>query len=362
MSGGADSTALLLALRSLANELDLEILAAHLHHGLRGKDADRDLDHVRALCQRLGVPLIAARWDTRERMRRRGLSGEAGLRVLRREFLLAAKRSANAAAIATAHTADDQLETLLMRLMRGAGLPGLSGMRPRSGVWIKPMLEATRADVEADLSLAGGAWREDASNSDPRYLRNRVRHLVLPALMRAFGAGASRASLARTVSASADEIREAERALAGAARRLIARAGGTDERGVWIPRPALARLPRALALAVLRRLWRASGARGVGLTRRHLQALEALVCAGGARARVGLPAGRYAVCRGERISIERGQAAEPRAAAPRATSVTPAVRGRIARGGVKLAMPRWRESGGRKGRPHGSTRLTEEDR
>ena len=106
-------------------DLGLRLHAAHLHHGLRGAEADADLEFVRALCERLGVPLTAARWDTRARLRRRGLSGQAGLRTLRREFLLAAARRAGAHAIVTAHTADDQLETLLMRLARGAGLSGL---------------------------------------------------------------------------------------------------------------------------------------------------------------------------------------------------------------------------------------------
>ena len=90
VSGGADSTATLVGLRHLARELGLELHAAHLHHGLRGADADADLDLVRTLCRRLEVPLTWARWDTRARMRRRGLSGQAGLRTLRREFLLRA--------------------------------------------------------------------------------------------------------------------------------------------------------------------------------------------------------------------------------------------------------------------------------
>lgn len=163
VSGGADSTALLLGLHRVAHEFGLSLHAAHLHHGLRGEAADSDLAFVQALCARLGVPLAAARWNTRLRMRRRGLSGQAGLRALRREFLRAAARRARAAAIATAHTADDQLETVLMRLWRGAGLRGLGGMAPRRGTWLKPMLEATRADVEADLEAAGERWREDAS-------------------------------------------------------------------------------------------------------------------------------------------------------------------------------------------------------
>ena len=129
VSGGADSTALLVALASLARESGLVIRAGHLHHGLRGAEADSDLVHVRELCERLQIPLAAARWDCTARMRRRGLRGEAGLRVLRREFLLAAARRTGASAIATAHTADDQLETLLMRLARGTGFTGMAGMR-----------------------------------------------------------------------------------------------------------------------------------------------------------------------------------------------------------------------------------------
>src|SRR5262245_33035136 len=164
VSGGADSTALLVALSSLARESGLEIHAAHLHHGLRGADADEDLAHVRELCERLRVPLVAARWDCAARMRRRGTGGEAGLRELRREFLLTAARRAGAKAIATAHTADDQLETLLMRMARGTGLGGIAGMRARHGVWLKPMLQATRADVERDLRQHGLMWRDDASN------------------------------------------------------------------------------------------------------------------------------------------------------------------------------------------------------
>jgi tRNA(Ile)-lysidine synthase len=114
VSGGADSTALLVALSSVAREFGLLLTAAHLHHGLRGPDADADLAHVRDLCKRLGVPLRAARWDARARMRREGLSGEAGLRTLRRRFLRTEATRAGATVILTAHTADDQLETVLM--------------------------------------------------------------------------------------------------------------------------------------------------------------------------------------------------------------------------------------------------------
>jgi tRNA(Ile)-lysidine synthase len=309
VSGGADSTALLLALAALRDEFDFALAAAHLHHGLRGADADADLEHVRALCGRLRVPLMAARWDTRVRMARRGLSGQAGLRTLRREFLMSARRSADAAVIATAHTADDQLETVLMRLLRGAGLRGMGGIRARSGTWIRPLLEATRADIESDLRAARQPWREDASNADPHYLRNRIRHAVIPALLEARHPGAAheararRASLARGVAAGARELRDAERAIAARARRLMARRGGAEQTRVWIERAALAAAPRAVRSSALRRLWSGARARTPGLTRRHLAALLGLVARGGTRERVELPDRRVASCRAGRIEI-----------------------------------------------------------
>ena len=311
VSGGADSTALLVALASLAPEFGLELSAAHLHHGLRGVAADRDLAHVRTLCRRLSVPLIAARWDTRARMARRGLSGQAGLRTLRREFLRGARERSGAAAIATAHTADDQLETVLMRLLRGAGLAGLGGMRARAGVWLKPMLEVTRADIEADLRAAREPWREDASNRSPDYLRNRIRHHALPALLEARDPRpgrdprAARATLARGVAASARELREAGRALGARARRLIVRHGGSDGGRAWLERAPLTRAPRAVRRAALRRLWREADGPQVGLTRRHLDALMGLLERGRPGERVALPEESSATCRGGRIEIAR---------------------------------------------------------
>jgi len=293
-SGGADSTALLLGLRRIAHEFGIEIVAAHLHHGLRGADADRDLDFVRATCGDIGVPLIAARWDTKRRMRARGLAGQAGLRTLRREFLVAAARRAGAALIATAHTADDQLETLLMRLARGTGLPGLGGMSARRGRWIKPLLEAPRADIEADLERAGQRWREDRSNADRIYFRNRVRLDVIPALLQAMGAGpedtGARAILALRAARVSHEARAARRALDERSRlagsgvsRIVSGAIALDSR-------RLASFPPAVRSAFWRLLWRRIGPAGVGLTHRHLDSLDALVKPG-RKSRIVLPGG-----------------------------------------------------------------------
>jgi len=300
VSGGADSTALLLGLTRIAREFDLSIHAAHLHHGLRGRDADRDLEFVRALCLRLGVPLIAARWDCRARMARRGLSGQAGLRTLRREFLAAAARRAGAKAIATAHTADDQLETLLLRLARGAGLRGLGGMRPKSGGWIKPLLAAPRADVEADLGAAGERWREDASNRDSRYARTLVRHNVIPALARAVAPHGRdlaevRAGLARRAVSAAQDLAQAERLISRTAARVLARHARFRRGEIALDSRALDSYPAVIQRSVLRLLFQRPGRAGQRLTQRHLNALQSLIATARGGSRVDLPDGWRAV-------------------------------------------------------------------
>ncbi len=311
VSGGADSTALLAGLHRIATEFGISLTAAHLHHGLRGADADADLAAVRALCADLGVPLIAARRDTRRLMRTRALSGQAGLRTLRREFLAGAAQRARATTIATAHTADDQLETLLMRLGRGTGLSGLGGMAPRRGRWIKPLLQATRCDIELDLTRAGIPWREDLTNAGHQYLRSRIRHDAIPALIaacagarieptkpRAHGvaripadAPLMRAGIARAITATVEEVRSASRMIERQAVRVlrdICRIEGGEFR---LDSNRVASYPLALRRALVRLLWKSLAPSAVGLTRRHFDLLDRLLAAGSGRARIELPAG-----------------------------------------------------------------------
>ena len=299
VSGGADSTALLVAMASLAREFRLTVRAAHLHHGLRGADADADLAHVQALCTRFETPLVAARWDCAARMRRRGLRGEAGLRTLRREFLLTAARHVGAEAIATAHTADDQLETLLMRIARGTGLSGLAGMRARQGAWIKPLLHATRADIERDLAQHGLNWREDESNATPDFTRNRIRHGAVPALLDALRApsapaAARRERLARRVAALAEELADAGRVLVRLASARQRRAVVATADGPALEVAALAALPPSLRRLALASGWRRlgpAGPRAPGLTARHMALLNACIAGSRPRAEVPLPDG-----------------------------------------------------------------------
>lgn len=348
VSGGADSVALLYALHSLAHEHGLQLHAAHLHHGLRGREADADRAHVAALCERLAVPFSTARIAGETRMRARGLSGEAGLRTLRREWLARVAKRVNARAIASAHTADDQLETLLLRLARGTGLTGAAGMRAWRGRWWKPLLEATRADLEADLTQAGIAWRDDASNATRDHTRNRIRHDVVPALLDALGtakqanAPARRAGLARRAQALARELGSAARLAERAAERAHRRLAAPGQPGT-LDRAGLTRLPALLTRLVLRRAWgmvRPRAARASGLTERHLNAmLQALQRPAAKPFAVALPLGWQAVAQRETLALVPASQAALRTRSRRAHVTAPDARLRHRRSGPSSSTP-----------------------
>ncbi len=175
VSGGPDSTALLLALTDLH---DVPITAAHVNHHLRGEESDADEAYVRQLCQRLDVPLRVADGSLDpEMVRRHGI--EAAAREIRHAQLQEIRADVHASHIATAHQKNDQAETVLMRLMTGGGLAGLRGIHPvREDGVIRPLLEVSRTAIEAFLSERGVTARVDRSNADPRFLRNRVRALL----------------------------------------------------------------------------------------------------------------------------------------------------------------------------------------
>ena len=183
LSGGADSVALLLELIRLQKDgLVARVEAAHLHHGIRGTDADADAAFVSALCERLNVPLAAERIDVPALAKESGTSLELAARNARYAFLERVRADRDLDCVATGHHRDDQAETLLLHLLRGSGTDGLSGMRVRSGRLIRPLLFTDKAAILAYLNEAGQSFCTDTTNFETGATRNRVRLEVMPVL------------------------------------------------------------------------------------------------------------------------------------------------------------------------------------
>jgi tRNA(Ile)-lysidine synthase len=283
VSGGTDSVALLLLLSELAPKLGLDLHVAHFDHRLRPKAAAKDAQFVADLAQARGATIRIGRADAPPK-------SEDDAREQRYAFLRRAARDVGATLIATGHTRDDQAETVLLHLTRGSGIAGLAGMRPRRDDIVRPLLAIGRAETLAVCKDAKIEPREDRSNADPKYARNRIRHKVLPELERINPqAGAALARLADSAAVASDAIdRAAERTLAGAAMND----------GVALDRLDAALVDGALALAWAR-------ATGRSLTAKHRAALGALAAKRDGSASLDLPGGRavreYAVLRIETV-------------------------------------------------------------
>lgn len=192
LSGGADSVALAFAMYLLKDKLDIRLSAAHFNHHLRGEESDRDEQFVRQFCDRYDIPLFLGGAEVKP--------GKKGLEAAAREARYAFLRSLEGK-IATAHTADDNAETVLLHLIRGTGLKGLGGITPVSGKVIRPMLDVTRKDVEEFCEEWCLPFVEDSSNGTDAFLRNRIRHQVMPVLKQ------ENPRLAENVSAMARRLR-----------------------------------------------------------------------------------------------------------------------------------------------------------
>jgi len=256
VSGGADSVALLAALVELRAELGIAVAVGHLDHGLRGDESVADRVFVERLAVERGLRVRS------EAVRLPPGNVEAEARRARYAFLERAADELGAAKIATAHTADDQAETVLLRLLRGAGRRGLGGIRPRRGRIIRPLILCDRVQVRSFLVDHGLSWRRDRSNFDFALHRTRVRLGYLPALAREFNP-----RLARALACLADVIREEDALLD----RLAAAAGRAPELNLAMLRAIESPLARRAVL----RWWRRHGSgRRLGFS--HVEAALAL--------------------------------------------------------------------------------------
>jgi tRNA(Ile)-lysidine synthase len=269
VSGGPDSTALLVAV----HELGLDLAAAHFDHALRA-GSEKVAEHVRELCAGLGVELVTER---RASPMPRG-SVQAGARALRYEFLEGARARVGADVVALAHTADDLVEGAVLHLMRGCGLAGLRGMPASRGAYVRPMLAVWRRDVVAFLEERGLTTHDDPANADLNFARARVRHEILPALERDLpGIGRRFYAVAQQASAMQEALQLEVEALLRAGMPIA---------------PAVAQMSEPLAVELMKVLYSRAGGIQPALSRAHLSSMLALVRGGRGGRGVDLPGGR----------------------------------------------------------------------
>jgi tRNA(Ile)-lysidine synthase len=300
VSGGADSTAMACLLAELAPSLGAQLIGlAHLNHQLR-EAADADEAFCGDLAARLGVAFDSRRVDVAAEARRRKTSVEDAARTVRYLFLSEVAAARGATRVAVGHTRDDQAETVLLRLARGAGPAGLAAIYPRAGQVIRPLLDARRTEVEAWLRVRGQTWREDESNQDRRIPRNKVRHEVLPGLIDAFGAGVVDV-LARQAALSRDDAEWFAMVATETAALLVLE----DGEAVTLEPVALSALHpaigRRVVLDALRRTARRGRDGGGQIGFDHVEAVLALGQAGSGA--VDVP-GQRVECRQGRLRFE----------------------------------------------------------
>lgn len=295
VSGGADSTALLDLLSKLPG-FGLRLIAAHLNHRLRGSDSDADEDFCRQLAARYMIPFESRRVDVKGLAESGQLNLEDAGRRARIVFLDKIREKYDAAAVALAHHSDDQAETVLMRLLRGSGMTGLSGIAYRNARgYVRPLLEISRPEIVQYLRGCGLEWREDASNRDKAYLRNRIRLELLP-LLEQYNP-AIRSGLAATASILGDEdallVELTEKACDDACRT----AGGEIVCNIG----QLQALNPALRRRVFRHAFRQLAGSLDGVGQRHIDAIGDMINSARPNSRLALPQGISAVCEYERM-------------------------------------------------------------
>ena len=263
VSGGADSMALLWALYLLKEEWNLQVSAAHFNHNLRGAESDRDEVFVREFCDGYSIPLHVGSGTI--------VPGKKGLEAAARDARYAFLKTLPGK-IATAHTADDNAETLLMHLVRGTGLKGLGGIMPKNGNIIRPMLSITRQEIEEFLDEYAVDHIDDSSNAGDDFLRNRIRHHVMPLLKE------ENPRLSQNLSAMALRLRQDEEALS----QQAAFEGAPNVE-------VLRRMPPAVRARALEKFLKDSGVKEPEAV--HIRQADALVFSNNPSAQANFPGG-----------------------------------------------------------------------
>jgi tRNA(Ile)-lysidine synthase len=305
VSGGVDSVVLFHALHGLAGSLELDLCIGHVNHGLRGEGSEGDETAVRALAPEYDVPVHVARVDP-ERLRQGRVSRDRptlqeAARRARYDALRAIAEEHGAVRLATAHTLDDQAETVLLRILRGSGPDGLGGIPERSsdGFVVRPLLRISREEILAYATAQGLSWREDPSNADPAFARARLRSRWLPGLRDAFNP-----RLLRAIGDLAEAQRRDSEWIAEIVEDEADRFLTVEDGGLRIARSGWEALPEALARRVVRlALLRAGAARDI--SRVHLERVVNALRSGRQGSCIELPGGLELTCEHDAFRLRR---------------------------------------------------------
>ena len=249
VSGGPDSMALLYVLNQIKKRYNVVLKVAHLNHGFRGEEARREAQFVEEMAQKLELPFALRSFDVPSYKKTSSLSSQEAAREVRYQFLEEVREQFKASKIALGHNADDQAETLMMWLLRGSGLRGLSGIPPvREGVIIRPLIETTREEIEAFIKERGIPFVIDSSNKETKYLRNRLRHEIFPLLRKHYNP-----QLIKSLVQTASILRTEDEYLENIAQDLLKDIIVSQEReSVVVDSKGLLALPLAIQLRCLR--------------------------------------------------------------------------------------------------------------
>ena len=309
VSGGADSTALLLGLTRVADRFGLELVAGHIDHRLRGEQARADAQWTAELCARLEIPVAIRRCDVRAFAQKSHMGIEQAARHVRHDALLQMADEHDCTYIALGQTSEDQVETSLHHMIRGTCISGLRAMQSLRSIsshvfLLRPMLGVTRSQVEAFLAEHGQMYRQDATNQDLSLTRNRIRHQLLPLLEREFNPKV-RSVLIRLADQAA-EIDEAFDILGNEILESVLLDQAVDV--VRLDRPRLAQQPRHLIRETFVHLWRRLQWPQRSMGYNEWDRL-ARVCANGGT--TVLPGNIHVACRGNMIVLERKNVTTP---------------------------------------------------
>ena len=286
LSGGADSVCLLQVLTVLKESLALTLTAVHVHHGIRGGEADGDAAFAEAFCRERGVACRTFYADVPAIAAEGGFSEEEAGRRVRYDYFRQVRDAVGADVIATAHHRDDQTETVLLNLCRGSSLRGLTGMRPAGHGIIRPLLSVTRAEIEDYLKTQGLSWREDRTNHEMAYTRNRMRGRVLPMLREEINGGTD-LHVARTADLLTDVMDYID-GMAGEAARRVLDETGLDEGYLILREEAFGGLHKVLQREVIRLAFETLSGSAKDLTMTHIEQIR-LLCEKPVGKRLTLP-------------------------------------------------------------------------